>query len=276
MSYASGTTHYDLPQTAGSDKRDWSDTNTAFAAIDAAIYQSVTDAGTAASAAAAAQTTANAAQTAATNAGTAASGAQATATSAAELAQTAKNRADAAYTAAGNAATAASGAQSTADAALPKSDVVDNLTTNDATKALSAKQGKALNDNKLANSRLTANSQNAQLSYVDGKYGFTIGGVFYPLGGSSMKDLDYSSIKNFTKSESYTVPSDGVLYLAAASSSTYRPSVQINSHELISEGVGSNNFSSGINWELPVKAGDVIVTNVPTQAYLTADFIPYA
>ena len=29
---------------------------------------------------------------------------------------------------------------------LKKSDVVDNLSTNDATKALSAKQGKALND----------------------------------------------------------------------------------------------------------------------------------
>jgi len=38
MSYASGTTHYNLPQTVGSDKRDWSDTNQAFSDIDAAIY----------------------------------------------------------------------------------------------------------------------------------------------------------------------------------------------------------------------------------------------
>lgn len=38
MSYASGTTHYNLPQTVGSDKRDWTDTNQAFADIDAAIY----------------------------------------------------------------------------------------------------------------------------------------------------------------------------------------------------------------------------------------------
>lgn len=38
MSYANGTTHYNLPQTVGTDKRDWSDTNEAFASIDAAIY----------------------------------------------------------------------------------------------------------------------------------------------------------------------------------------------------------------------------------------------
>lgn len=38
MSYASGTTHYNLPQTVGSDKRDWADTNQAFSDIDAAIY----------------------------------------------------------------------------------------------------------------------------------------------------------------------------------------------------------------------------------------------
>lgn len=38
MSYASGTTHYNLPQTVGSDKRDWTDTNQAYSDIDAAIY----------------------------------------------------------------------------------------------------------------------------------------------------------------------------------------------------------------------------------------------
>lgn len=50
MSYATGTTHYNLPQTVGTDKRDWFDTNQAFSDIDAAIYgaaqsasQAVTD-----------------------------------------------------------------------------------------------------------------------------------------------------------------------------------------------------------------------------------------
>lgn len=38
MSYTTGTTHYNLPQTVGSDKRDWSDTNEAFAEVDSALY----------------------------------------------------------------------------------------------------------------------------------------------------------------------------------------------------------------------------------------------
>lgn len=37
MSYANGTTHYNLPQTVGTDKRDWFDTNDAFASVDAAL-----------------------------------------------------------------------------------------------------------------------------------------------------------------------------------------------------------------------------------------------
>lgn len=43
MSYANGTTHYNLPQTVGTDKRDWADPNKAFADIDAAIYGAVQD-----------------------------------------------------------------------------------------------------------------------------------------------------------------------------------------------------------------------------------------
>lgn len=42
MSYANGTTHYNLPQTVGNDKRDWFDTNAAFAALDAALYAAAT------------------------------------------------------------------------------------------------------------------------------------------------------------------------------------------------------------------------------------------
>lgn len=41
MSYTNGTTHYNLPQTTGSDKRDWSDTNQSFADVDAALYGAV-------------------------------------------------------------------------------------------------------------------------------------------------------------------------------------------------------------------------------------------
>lgn len=42
MSYANGTQNYNLPQTVGTDKRDWFDTNSAFAAIDAALYAAAT------------------------------------------------------------------------------------------------------------------------------------------------------------------------------------------------------------------------------------------
>ena len=44
MSYGTGTTHYNLPITVGSDKRDWGDTNQAFQDIDAAIFQASEDA----------------------------------------------------------------------------------------------------------------------------------------------------------------------------------------------------------------------------------------
>lgn len=48
MAYSNQTTHYGLPLPVGSDKSSWLDTNTAFAAIDTAIYQASTDAGAAA------------------------------------------------------------------------------------------------------------------------------------------------------------------------------------------------------------------------------------
>ena len=49
MSYANGTSHYNLPQTVGSDKRDWFDTNEAFASVDAALYTAYTTADSTAS-----------------------------------------------------------------------------------------------------------------------------------------------------------------------------------------------------------------------------------
>lgn len=47
MAYTTGTTHYNLPQTVGTDKRDWADTNQAFADVDAALYGAVSDVATA-------------------------------------------------------------------------------------------------------------------------------------------------------------------------------------------------------------------------------------
>lgn len=47
MSFAQGTLHYNLPITIGSDKRTWFDTNEAFIAIDAAIWEAAQSAGAA-------------------------------------------------------------------------------------------------------------------------------------------------------------------------------------------------------------------------------------
>ena len=130
MSFRVGTPNYGLPQTEGTDKRDWADTNQAFLLIDTAIKNAVDASASAGSAASTAQQTADGAATTAANAQTAAGTAQTLASSASELATLAKSTADtanttanAAQTAAGNAQSAASAAQQTANNALPKSDV---------------------------------------------------------------------------------------------------------------------------------------------------------
>lgn len=97
MSFRVGTPNYGLPQTEGTDKRDWSDTNQPFLVIDTAIKNAVDTSASASSAAATAQQTADGATTAASHAQTDATTAQTLATSASELATTAKNRADSAY-----------------------------------------------------------------------------------------------------------------------------------------------------------------------------------
>ena len=51
------------------------------------------------------------------------------------------------------------------------------------------------NDNAL-NTRLIANSKTAQLSYSNGKYGFTIDGTFYELGGGSGMQKNYLIASN--------------------------------------------------------------------------------
>lgn len=133
MSYAVGTTHYNLPQTQGTDKRDWSDTNQAFADIDAAIYEAGDDASTALSTAQTAQTTATSAASDASTAVTTANGASATAQTASEAAALARTEAQSASTVAGQANTTAQAAQATASnadtVALAAQAAVGDLTT---------------------------------------------------------------------------------------------------------------------------------------------------
>ena len=93
MSYATGTTHYNLPQTVGTDKRDWTDTNQAFADLDTAVYSAATTASAASTAASNAASAASAADTKATNAASAASAADTKATNAASAASAADTKA---------------------------------------------------------------------------------------------------------------------------------------------------------------------------------------
>lgn len=122
MSFRVGTPNYGLPQTEGTDKRDWSDTNQPFLLIDTAIKNAVDTSATASSAAATAQTTADSATTAAAHAQTDATTAQTLATSASELAQLAKSTADTAQGAANTAQGAANTAQVAANTAQGTAD----------------------------------------------------------------------------------------------------------------------------------------------------------
>ena len=127
MSYRVGTPNYNLPQTEGTDKRDWSDTNQAFANLDAALHGAVSDAGTALTASQTAQTAADGAVTTAQGAVTTANSASATAASANETAQLANTAAQAAQATASSAETTAQGAVTTANAASATASNADTV-----------------------------------------------------------------------------------------------------------------------------------------------------
>lgn len=136
MSYSNGTTHFNLPLTQGSDKRDWSDTNQAFEDLDAAVYQASGDATGALSAAQSAQTTANSAATDAASAVTTANSASSAAATASETAslarteaQSAVSTANSASSTAQSAATQASNADTVALAAQTNIGTMSNLNT---------------------------------------------------------------------------------------------------------------------------------------------------
>lgn len=114
MSYRVGTTHYNLPQTESTDKRDWSDTNQAFADLDAAVYEAGSDAELALGAAQTAQTSADGAVADASSAVTTANAASASATSASEAAALARTEAQSAVATANTANSTAQAAQTTA------------------------------------------------------------------------------------------------------------------------------------------------------------------
>lgn len=231
MSYANGTTHYNLPLTQGTDKRDWSDTNQAFEDLDAAVYQASSDATGALSAAQGAQTTADNASTAASSAVTTANAASASAASAAETAalarteaQSASSTASSAESTAQSAATQASNADTVALAAQANIGTMSNLNTQDKTSLVAA------------------------INEVLGQIG---GGTMFP---------DYANSVNIS-SGSYTVPSDGYLDLSiVGNAGSSGQDITVNGKSVMGEFVSG---ASGLVSKLyPVKTGDVIAASI--------------
>lgn len=63
------------------------------------------------------------------------------------------------------------------------------------------------------NNDLTANSQKFEASYQNGKYGFTINGTFYEIGGVGMPALDYNNpLHTFASVLTYTAVNDCYLH----------------------------------------------------------------
>lgn len=231
MSYRVGTPNYNLPQTEGTDKRDWSDTNQAFLAIDTAIKNAVTAAASAGSAASAAQAAADDAASAASHAQTDATAAQTLATTASEQASLARTAANTAQTTAQQAQTAASAAQTAAQQAVSN---VGNLAN--------------LNTTNKSNTVAAINEVNSALTDVETDL-------------SNMFSINPSSseVNVGTGTESspvtYTAPSDGMLtyYWNGASAGTganTSVTVSLNGHIVV---IGA------LSGCFPVRKNDVIV-----------------
>lgn len=251
MSYATGTTHFNLPQTVASDKRDWSDTNQAFADVDAALYTAGQDAGTALTTAQTAQTTADGAVTTAQGAVTTANGASATAQTASETAQLANNAAQAAQTTADGAVTTANSANATAQAAQTTASNADTV-------ALRA-EGKAdtANGNIGTMSNLNTQDKTSLVAAINEVLGQIGGGMLFP-------DYNNEVVPTFP----YTTPSDGFIDITiAANLGDTGTVIAIDGKNVI--GTMINGVTAPICKLYPVKAGTVISTTI--QASLLND-----
>ena len=206
MSYAIGTPNFNLPQTQGSDKRDWADTNQAFADLDAAVKTAGDDSTLALSAAQTAQTTADGAVTTAQGAVTTANGASATAQTANETAQLANNAAQAAQSTADGAVTTANTASATAQAAQTTASNADTV-------ALRA-EGKA--DTALANIGTLANLQTTDKSSLVA----AINEVLSQIGGGGMVADLSTKLHDFTTNAlTFTSPTGGCFLVGSATAS---------------------------------------------------------
>ena len=268
MSYAIGTPNFNLPQTQGGDKRDWADTNQAFADLDAAVKTAGDDSTLALSAAQTAQTTADGAVTTAQGAVTTANGASATAQTANETAQLANNAAQAAQSTADGAVTTANGAVTTANAAQTTASNADTV-------ALRA-EGKADAANGNIGTMSNLNTQD-KTSLVA-----AINEVLSQIGGSNMT-LDFNNVEKLlgntagVLNKTIAGNKSGALFITCKSNTTSGAHISINGVESATCVGTSDSIIPSIIYG--VKGGDVITSDIALVAdgvgrYV--NFVPYA
>ena len=116
-------------------------------------------------------------------------------------------------------------------------------------------------NNKANISLLTANSKTAQLTYSNNKYGFTINGTFYEIGGGGMPLLDFANpLHTFSSSGSYTATKECYLCGTFTSDNTTlkinSTTVMENSHTSSFNGLKGNYIPP-----LRLKSGDIVNVN---------------
>lgn len=115
------------------------------------------------------------------------------------------------------------------------------------------------------NNDLTANSQKFAASYQNGKYGFTINGTFYEIGGGSMPALDYSNpLKTFGSSTSYTATKECYLI---GQLTVNNNKLSINSKIIMKADAASGQFVEPFINGIRLSRGDT-VTILSTETYL--------
>lgn len=112
------------------------------------------------------------------------------------------------------------------------------------------------------NNDLTANSQKFEASYQNGKYGFTINGTFYEIGGGGMPELDFANpIHTFTiDGSAWTATQDCYLFGGVyCRSSSETVTVKINDQPILvvngsADYIGSYTTISPIK----IKSGNIV------------------
>ena len=139
----------------------------------------------------------------------------------------------------------------------------DDLTIGTITLLLPQLSGSFQSQISQLNNDLTANSQKFEASYQNGKYGFTINGTFYEIGGGGMPDLNYTTpLHTFDTlsgdGHGLTYTASDTCYLIGAFQTGQNQPITLNGNPIVvssDTNLVANGFINGIK----LNAGDVIV-----------------